>query len=344
MKQTSILNISFLYTLLAFPAFYFVYKFGDVSDIAHDFFQYYRLYNNWDWSSVNAPFNMRLISAFLVFLQNKIGIYYNTATAFDKYLGYGFDKCVYFNAILFNYLCVVFTSTFIYGILYSELKNKATAFIGGLLYLLGFGTIFYELMPCTDAFSTLLFLGIWFLYRKKSKWIYLLLAAAIFQREYLLMVMVLLAFMDFVRRRDAFFLWVGLFSVICFGLYFILRRTYFYTPALSFQTSASSLWQSFLHPDFAMGTFIKQIVLTLNIYFIYMAFVFYKWRKGLSIQRSAFYNINFLLLQIVLISFAAVLGNNAGRYYYMLAPMLIIELMLEAKFLFEQERSIIHTD
>lgn len=330
MLKPSRLVIFILYALLAFPAFYFVYKFVDVSDIAHDFFQYYRLYNNWDWHNVNAPFNMRLFSSYLVFLQTKLGIYYQTASAFDHYVGYGFNKLVYFNAILFNYLCVVLTSTGIYGILFSELKNRALAFTGGLLYLLGFGTIFYELTPCTDAFSTVLFLATWHVYRRKSPWIYVLLLAAIFQREYILMVMALLPLLEYARSKQKYLLKVSLCSIVCFGMYFLLRRTYFYTPALSFQTNFGSLWQAFLHPDFSLSAFVKSLDLTLNIYFVYMGIVFYKWRKRISIQRYAFYNINVLMLQIVLISFAASLGNNAGRYFYMLSPMIIYYAVVEA--------------
>jgi hypothetical protein len=119
-----------------------VYKFGDVNAIAHDFFQYYRLYHNWDWSNVNAPFNIRLVSCFLVHVFYKLNIFYNTQSAFDYYVQFGFIKQVYFSALLVNFIAVVITSVIIISLINKQIQNKLMALIGGLLYLLGFGTLF----------------------------------------------------------------------------------------------------------------------------------------------------------------------------------------------------------
>jgi len=330
----------FTYFLLAFPSFYFVYKFLDPIEIAHDFFQYYRLYNNWDWSNVNAPFNMRLVSSFLVFLFNKIGIYYETATAFDKYLGYGFDKCVYFNAILFNYLCVVTTSTIICISIAKTSNNKLLTFVGGLIYLLGFGTLFYELTPCTDAFSTLMFAVMIICYQNKSKWLLALIVLSILQREYLLLVFGLMALIDFIHERKKHYVIVLMACLIGFVVYFILRRTLFYTPALSFQTSPAQLMDAFTSITFPIFPFIKQTLLTLNIFMLYVALIIYKYYKGLNFDRAVLIKLSLLFIQIILISFAAVLGNNAGRYFYMLSPFIIFELVKEGSFLIGSQEKI----
>jgi hypothetical protein len=266
---------------------------------------------------------------------NKIGIYYETATAFDKYIGYGFDKCVYFNAILFNYFCIVITSTLIFKTITDHLKNKVAGFIGGLIYLLGFGTIFYEMMPCTDAFSTLLFAWMFICYLNKSQWLFLLVVLSIFQREYLIMTMGLIALIDFIVKKDKYYLIVFVLSVLSFFIYFILRRTYFYTPALSFQTSPGTLVDGFTNVSFPILPFIRQTFMTLNIFILYLGVIAYKYYRGMLYDKNAFIKLTLLFVQIILISFAAVLGNNAGRYFYMLSPFIIFELVKEGRFLFE---------
>ena len=333
-----------VYFLLSFPSFYFVYKFGDPTIVAHDFFQYYRLYNNWDWADVNAPFNMRLISTFFVFLFNKLGLVYNTETVFDKYVAYGFDKGVYFNAILFNCLCVAATSTVIFQTIKKHLKDNLLAIASGMIYLLGFGTLFFELMPCTDAFSILLFATVWYAYLIKSQWIYLLLIAAIFQREYILMVMPLIALVDYFKTRDTYFVIVLLTGTISFLCFFWLRSTLFYTPALSFQTQPKALFYALTHSTFPIVPFIKQTLMTLNIFILYLFIIFYKWKNNMKFNSGAFVKFMLLFVQLIVVSFAAVLGNNAGRYFYILIPFVIFELAGEAQSLLIKPESQSHLD
>lgn len=339
MQKKNIIIVFFVYALLVFPSFYFVYKFADPIDIAHDFFQYYRLYNTWDWHNVNAPFNMRLISSFLVFLSGKAGIYYETASAFDKYTGFGFDKSVYFNALFVNYLAVVATSSTLFLITWQHRASILLAFTSGLVYILGFGTIFYELMPCTDAFSTLLFTVLMYFYLKKSKFVFALIVMLIFQREYILMALALITFIDLVVTRNKYYRHVLLAAVIAFGIYFVLRKTVFYTPALSFQVSGHSLITSLFATNFPFLTFVKQTILTLNIFLLYVFIISFKRHKKMRINLKALVKILLLLLQIVVISFAAALGNNTGRYFYMMSPFVIFYLAQECKPLFKTEVS-----
>src|SRR4051812_31126964 len=133
----------FVYALLAFPLFYFVYKFGNPEFGTNDFFDYYKLYYNWDIKNVDAPFNMRLLSSFVVYLLNKTGLHYDTMTAFDKF---DLSKQVFFNAIFLNYLYIVSTCAVIFLTVKKHLQNSLLAFTSGLIYLMGFGILFYELM------------------------------------------------------------------------------------------------------------------------------------------------------------------------------------------------------
>src|SRR5690606_21863224 len=124
-----------IFLLLSFPLFYFVYKYGDPEPLAHDFFQYYRLYYNWDWHNVNAPFNMRLVGPFFVHLFYELNLFYDTAVAFDKYVSWGFLKQVYFNAVFFNWLSVAATCVVIYQTVQRQLGQVLLSFGSGLLFL-----------------------------------------------------------------------------------------------------------------------------------------------------------------------------------------------------------------
>ena len=55
-RLKNIFSVGFIYLLLAFPMFYYVYKFGNPMFGTNDFFSYYRLYKDWDFTGVEAPF------------------------------------------------------------------------------------------------------------------------------------------------------------------------------------------------------------------------------------------------------------------------------------------------
>lgn len=333
MKLKTITAVFLFYAALAFPSFYFVYKFGDPIEIAHDFFQYYRLYNNWEWSNVNAPFNMRLISSFFVWLFHQSGIFYDSPAAFDKYIAMGFDKQVFFSAVFFNYLTVAATATVIYFTTLKYFNQISLSIISGALYLLGSGILFFELMPCTDAFSVLLFALLIHAYRARSFWIYPGLLASVFQREYILLAFILIAGMDYLAERRSFFSRVGIAAALCFVVYFVLRKTLFYTPALSFQTSPDNLWQNLWSPPFDLLPFLRQTLLTLNLLLLYGGILAYKIIYNLPFNRRQALLILLLLIQIIIISFAANLGNNAGRYFFIASPLILFELVSEGRML-----------
>lgn len=331
-----IVNNSLLFgtfLLLAFPLFYFVYKFGDPEPLYHDYFQYYWLYKEFDSDKVIAPHNMRLVGAFFVYLFYKLNIFYDTFSAADKYQTWGFLKQVYFDALLFNYLSVAVTCLVLFKLLNKHLKDYALSFIGALLYLLGFGTIFYELMPGTDAFSILLFVLILNGYIEQKVLVLIPLALLIFQREYLLIVFATLAFLDFWKDRQAYFLKIGIAASLFFVIHFILRKTIFYTPHLDFQSSGNYFLNNLMHVNYSMASYFKQVLLTLNLFLIYLGLLLYKKWRGLYINRFNAWVLVILFIQINLISHVAGHGNNCGRYFYMLSPLIIFYLMKELKHL-----------
>jgi hypothetical protein len=328
LKLQSFSILWILFAILAFPSFYFVYKFGNPMYGTNDFFSYYKLYQNWDIQNVEAPFNMRLLSSFFVFLLNKIGLHYDTACAFDQFQ---LDKQVFFNAIFFNYLCITSTSVVLYYTIIKHLKSTMLAFISGLIYLLGFGTLFYEFMPITDALSILLFAIILYAYLEKSYWLIFPLLLLVMQREYVFLALGLVSLLDFWKYKLKYYLHILLSCIVCFTIYFILRKTIFYTPRFDYQASPAFFIDSLFKIKFPLIPYIKQTLMTLNIFIIYLLIVFYKKWKKLEIDQFNLLKLILLFLQINIISFVAVFGNNTGRYFYILIPLIIFQLMKELK-------------
>lgn len=329
-KPVQISLLFSLFALMAFPLFYFVYKFGDPEPIAHDFFQYYYLYKDFDISKVIAPHNMRLAGPFIVHLLYKLNLFYNTASAFDTYTSWGFMKQVYFNALLFNYICVSTTCCLLFYLLKKHTQHILLSFIGALLYLLGFGTLFYELMPTTDAFSVLLFTLTLYLYFRQNYTVLLLLAILIFQREYILIAISTLAILDFIYVKQKFYLHILLAGLLFFLIYILLRKTLFYTPHLDHQASVSYFLSSLFKLNFPLWQYLKQTAMTLNVFYLYLGMLIYKKYTGAKTDGFYFLKISVLFVQVNIICHIAGHGTNCGRYFYMLIPLIIFILIKES--------------
>jgi hypothetical protein len=338
MKTVSNTLLFSIFLLLSFPLFYFVYKFGDPEPLAHDYFQYYWLYKEFDSDKVIAPHNMRLVGAFFVYIFYKLNFFYDTVSAADKYQSWGFLKQVYFDALLFNFLSVAATCTLLFQLLNKQFQNILFSFVGALLYLSGFGTLFYELMPGTDAFSILLFVIVLRAYLDKKIYILVPLALLIFQREYLLIVMGTLALMDYLYHKETYFLKVFLMSVVFFGLHVLLRKTLFYTPHLDHQASGDYFLSNLFQINYSLIDYLKQLLMTLNLFLIYFGVLVYKKVKGLFVDGFSLLKLLVLFVQINIICHLAGHGNNCGRYFYMVVPLVIYEMLRDVYPLVNSER------
>jgi hypothetical protein len=154
--------------------------------------------------------------------------------------------------------------------------------------------------------------------------------ALVLQREYVFLVMGLVALLDFWKQKEKYYLHVLIISIVCFAVYFILRKTLFYTPKYDHQASPMYFLESVFQIKFPLGLYIKQTLMTLNIFILYLIIVAYKKIKKISIDKFSLIKLLLLFLQINIISFAAVLGNNTGRYFYILVPMVIFYLVSES--------------
>jgi hypothetical protein len=318
-----------VYLILAFPLFYFVYKFGDPLRYAYDFFHYYKLYDSWQWTDVLPPFCLRVVSPFLTYLLHGTGIHYDTSITFDQYAPYGFQRDVFFASVFFNFLTVAGTATIISEILRSHTQQRFLPFIGGLLYLSGFGTIFYHLMPLTEAFSTLVFTAILFCYQRRSWWAFAFILIAALQREYILFAVALIALLDVVQNRSRYNMSVFVLSALLSVGYFLFRKFYFPYHENPRQISVELMVKGLTFPGVAIPTLIKQTVITMNLLALYVFILAYKTLKKMSISRElAVRNLLLLLLAAVLTVLIG-LGTNAGRVFYITVPVVVIGIAKE---------------
>ncbi|TND02410.1 MAG: hypothetical protein FD123_4083 [Bacteroidetes bacterium] len=319
-----------VFALLGYPLLYYAYKFGTPEFGGLDVYSYLKLYTNWDFAAVDAPFNQRLVSTYLTYLLHSTGLHYSTETAIA---GLGLDPSVYFAALLVNFAAVVATCIVIFRIV--ERFVNATplfAFTAGLIYLLGFGTIFFQVSALTDALSVLLLAGAFYFYLARSLWLLPVFLLAIFQREYIFIVFGGMAAFHwlFVKSERRYFLQVLLASMFCFAVYLVLRKTLFHTPRYDHQLSIGDFLGNLSIAVKYMKGYFSQTFLIQNLLLIYVILCLYKYFSKMPCNRQNLLLSLFLLGEIVVISFLSRLGNNTGRYFYMTAPIIIYFIAVEA--------------
>jgi hypothetical protein len=321
-------HVLLVYLLLAFPLFYFVYKFGILLMGYDDAKSYFKLFSDLGSPEVPSPFNMRLLSSSIIHCIEKTGIVYNTECAIDAFPV--IDKRYFFANLFFNFICITLTCFSVFLVCVKHGFGKVLSFLAGALYLLGFGTIFFLMMPGVDALSVLIFTWIVHFYLKKSYWLIPLFAALIFQREYYFLAFMVIALMDFLKdRQTKYYLHVLLLAVASFGAYFVLRKTFFHTDHWSNQTSPAFLLNSLFTIKIQVGSMIRQTLMTMNIYLIYIFVLLYKKHKGMPVNKHYLYVTLALLVEITILSFAATFGNNNGRYFYLNTPLFLYYIMYE---------------
>jgi len=329
MKNISQLNLKVLiiFVLLTFPMFYFAYKFGVLLQGYKDAESYLKLYANLSSPDVEAPFNMRLISASIIHFMDKLGLMYNTECAIDAYPQ--FDKSLFFNNIFFNFICLALTGYSMFRIFTKLGFNQLVSFLAGTIYLLGFGTLFYLIMPGPDALSVLIFTWIVYFYVQKSYYVAPLFVMLILQREYFFLSFMVISFMDYFKHKNRYYIYVFAINIACFLVYFALRKTIFHTIHWSHQTSPKFLLTTLFNSDLQLIPLIKQSLMTMNLYLIYIFILIYKKSKGLTINTHHLMITLLMLAEITILSYAATFGTNNGRYFYLNIPYFLYLMLLE---------------
>lgn len=311
--------------LITYPMFYFSYKFSDPVLGMQDYFDYYDLYKNWDLSGTDSPFNTRIISSYIVHLFYSFGFGYETEITNT----FG-DKNVYFSAILTSYLSVLVASTYMFKIVWSQFKRIDYSIAAVFLFLFSFGTIFWSMGAGNDGFGIMLIAMGYYYYRKKSIGLILILLISLFQREFVFVVFGALAFFDIIMQKEnrRYYLTTGVVAVLGMVIYVVLRNTLYDTGSHLDQVTTSGLLEAFSHFHID-GAFIKQVVLTQNILFLYLLFLLMKYFTKEAVCMKSLMQIIFLILVSFGIIFLGRLDTSGGRFIYMLYPILIFQLVTE---------------
>ncbi len=324
----------FFFVTFAFPLFYFVYKFGDPDIIAHDFYHYYGLYQKFDVVHAKSPFNMRVVGAFFIFLIYKAGFYYDTQTRFDTYANYMQEE-VWFAAVFFNFLMVAGTATLIsklYTRFFEPSSKKWTmhALLAGCIYLLGYGTLFFDLMPTTEAFSTFLFTCLLWLFLKRSYLLLPVLSLCVFQREFLIVLMLVLALFYQDKVGKSYYNYIAMSCGLLIITYFLIRRTWFYNPELHHQTSIVAMLEQMKSLGIDISVMIRQSLISLNLLLLYFIIIGYKYVNEHFFNKKEFHVVLIILLVSFMFTLAGGLGTNFGRLFYLASPLVACLLVKEA--------------
>ena len=311
--------------LIAYPLLYYAYKFYNPNLGGIDFYYYYPLYKDFDISKVEAPFNMRLVGSFFVYLLSKSGFYYDAVVSFHNE---NINQKIFFNAIFVNWLSVVITLFLLFRSAYMQSKTFWFAFAMILIFLTGFGTLFFLSNPTSDGFSVLLITITYILYKQKNILIYLLYVLLLFQREFAFIIFGILAFIDFIYSKEKFYLYHFGINIFLFLTYIILRKTLFYTPLCSLQIRQDTFINSIFYTPLDLWAFCKQVFLSQNIYFLYCLVALLNYRYQLSINKKHLYTLIIFIILTFLISRIAVANNNMSRFLYMFVPILILEMIV----------------
>jgi hypothetical protein len=335
-KQKSNVSYWIFLILISYPILYYNYKFGNPNLGLIDFFDYYPMYLDWNFEPVESPFNTRIFSISLVYLFVKTGIYYPTKISFTNS---DYDpellQLVFFNANLVSYIGVLLTCYFIRKIVLLKITDTLFASIISVLYLFAFATKSLMISGLTDAWGVLFGTMAYYFFLKRSNWIFIILFLSIFQREYVFFIFGLLGLYfvtkDYFIKKEInkFYLGTMFSSIVFFVIYFILRKTIFYTEQHADQLETTGYITNLLTRRFPFWDFIFQSLFIQNILMLYGLTIYYKVRNKMEINKEGIALSLLLLLMVVAVSFIAVLGNSAGRYYHINISVVFYYFALE---------------
>jgi hypothetical protein len=325
------LKVLFSYLLLSYGLFYYAYKFGspDLQGLK-DYEEYEKMYETWDIEHIESPFNTRLVSAYVIYSVNKLHLSYDTDIAYTNELQ---KKQTYFTALLVNYIFIIINAWLIFVYIKKYGLNEVWSFAGGLMFLYSSSTLFFYLNPLTEAFSAILATLVFISIQRKNFYFIIPLLLAILQREYLFFMFGLFAvLMLWYEKADrGYYLKLLGSTLVAFIVYFILRKTIFYTPQHADQLSFSAYLGNVTRLYVSVGTYIKQSLVIQNTLVIYYSVIAYKWITKQKINQKGLVIISAFIIQMIIIAQLASLGQTIGRLLFFCSPLLIYSLLLEVR-------------
>jgi hypothetical protein len=303
-----------LFALASYGLLYFSYKSLDLNSGTTDFRFYLPMYlHPLDLGVAPAPFCLRQVSALLTHFVWRLHLYYPDRIAFTADTAV---QRVFFAALLVNWICLVLAAA-VAGSIALELGacDRLTPLLAGLLCLLSMHTQTVVVTGLTEGPSWLLFsLGYLAWLRRAELPLNSLLALAIFQRETIPVVFLVLAVVELSRQRQfrGFALRTAAWSTACAGVYLALRL--FVVRGYEHQVHLSAMLAYFPHQPFAKVLTLG--VLTQNLILIALLAA---WRAGKRPPQLV--PMLLVVAALSLLGLAVGIGPNIGRIAGLVTPV-----------------------
>jgi hypothetical protein len=259
-----------LYATLSYGLLYFSYKYYLPDAGGQDFYAYYQIYTDpLDFQATWPPFVFRQLSAVLVFLVWKSGLYYPMKIA---YHAYGVDQHVFFAAIFVNYVGLTACATAVAAATQKLLPERGEAWplLGGALCFFDFSAQQAVLTGLTEGVAWLLLaIGLVGYLNRSRATILIVLALSILQRELIPIIFAVFAAGMLVRQHEArgFHLLIIAAASAAFLAYVALRLSGIAAPGNENQLDPHSIlrnlldWRRYASADVLFQAFLSQNLL-----------------------------------------------------------------------------------
>lgn len=320
------------FLVLSFGFFYFSYKYYVPDFGGSDFYSYYPMYlDPFNYHAARSSFVYRQLTALIVHLVWKSGLFYDTAISFSKE---GYDKHVFFAAILTNYVALTLSAVLASRATDRLVKEKSDAWpiLAGMLCFFGFFVQQAVLTGLTEGISWLL-VAIGFLAYVKKALIPLcvVLCLSVIQRETIPFVFGVFAAVGLVfGRNDRRFNTIVLVcSAAAFLAYVLMRSVLIPIPGAERQISPhavlSSLdaWREQITRDFVFQALLSENLLILLALLLAPSAASRGAKGTVGLEWFPALEISLFVSACVLIvlGLGAGIGNNVGRILAVLTPI-----------------------
>ena len=321
------------YTLLSYGFFYFSYKYYVPDFGGTDFYEYYSMYlQPLHFDVAKSSWIYRQLSALVVHFIWKLGVFYDTTISFSRE---GFDKRVFFAAILSNYIaliCTAVVSAFATDAICRD-RNEWCSITAGMLCFFGFFAQPGVLTGLTEGLSWLL-VSIGFLGYVMRSFIPIcvVLCLSVFQRETIPIVFGVFSAVGLIfhrgeRRLDGVVL---LCSLTSFATYIFIRSVLIPVTGNEDQISPSAIlssleiWQTKVTKDFIFQALLSQnlLILLATMWAVLATSRAFKSRPDLPWAHTSEISVFLSAFSLIVVGFAAgIQVNNIGRVLAILTPI-----------------------
>lgn len=323
-----------LFLIISYGLFYFSYKYYVPDFGGTDFYAYYPMYlDPFNYHVTRSSFVYRQLTALIVHLVWRSGLFYDTAISFSKE---GYDKHVFFAAILTNYIALTLSAVVVTSATYKLIgqKNDAWSIVAGLLCYSGFFVQQAVLTGLTEGISWLLVAVGFLAYLNRSLIpICAVLCLSIIQRETLPFVFGVFAAVGLILHRTsrAFNAIVLLLSGAAFLGYIVMRSVLIPVAGAEKQLSPlavlSSLeaWRAQMTKEFFFQALFSENLLILLVVLLAALAMSRKADGRTELLMFPALEISVFISAFVLtiLGIGAHIGNNVGRIVSVLTPIVV---------------------